>query len=77
MFARLAETANLVDKLHDVRADRRAGEVAIDPGLRLHLRLVVAFVRSALLVVIEAPRPLAMVRWGIPFLGRPAHGSPA
>jgi hypothetical protein len=75
VFARLAETANLVDKLHDVRADRRAGEVAIDPGLRLHLRLVGAFLRSALLVVIESPRPLSMLRWGIPFLGRPGHGA--
>ena len=71
VFARLAETANLVDKLHDVRADHRAGEIAIEPGLRLHLRLVGAFLRSALLVLIESPRPLSLVRWGIPFLGRP------
>jgi hypothetical protein len=68
VFARLAETANLVDKLHDVRADRRSGEIAIEPGVRLHLRLVRAFVRSALSVVIQSPRPLSMVRWGLPFL---------
>jgi hypothetical protein len=77
VFARLAETANLVDKLHDVRADRRAGEIAIDPGVRLHVRLVGAFLRSALLVVIESPRPLSLVRWGLPFLGYAGAGTAA
>ena len=71
VFSRLAETANLVDKLHDVRADRRAGEIAIEPGVRLHLRLVGAFVRSAAAMMIESPRPLSLVRWGIPFLAPP------
>lgn len=70
-FVRLAETANLLDKLHDVRADRRAGEITIDPGLRLYLRLVTAFVRSALGTMLAAPRPLSVVRWGIPFILAP------
>jgi hypothetical protein len=69
VFQPLAETANLVDKLHDVRADRRAGEIAIDPGVRLHLRLVGALVRSAVRVVIASPRPLSVMRWGVPVSG--------
>jgi hypothetical protein len=70
-FVRLAEVANLVDKLHDVRADYRAREIAIRPGLRLHAAIAGNLAVRAAALALRAPMPLALVRWGLPFLVRP------
>jgi hypothetical protein len=69
-FVRLAEVANLVDKLHDVRADYRAREIAIRPGLRLHVAIAGNLAVRAAVLALRSPMPLALVRWGLPFLVR-------
>jgi hypothetical protein len=69
----LAEAANLVDKLHDVRADRRRGEIALSPGLELHARLFGALVRRAVRLLVTSPRPFRLVAWGARYLLPPAR----
>jgi hypothetical protein len=70
-FALLSEVANLVDKLHDVRGDRRRGEIAVRAGTRLHARLLAAFVVRAATLVVRAPQPLRFVAWGARYLVPP------
>jgi hypothetical protein len=67
-FARLSEVANLVDKLHDVRGDRRRGEIAVRAGARLHAALLAAFVDRCARMLWLSPRPLALVAWGARYL---------
>jgi hypothetical protein len=71
-FAVLSEVANLVDKLHDVRGDRRRGEIAVRTGTRLHARLVAAFVVRCALLLRLAPRPLSLIVWGARYLVPPS-----
>jgi hypothetical protein len=75
-FARLSEVANLVDKLHDVRGDRRRGEIAVRAGTRLHARLLLAFVVRCASLLLLAPKPLTLVAWGARYLVPPRR-SPA
>jgi hypothetical protein len=70
-FARLSEVANLVDKLHDVRGDRRRGEIAVRAGTRLHARLLGAFVVRCATLLVLAPKPLRLVAWGARYLVPP------
>ena len=72
-FARLSEVANLVDKLHDVRGDRRRGEIAVRAGARLHAALLGAFVERAARMLLAAPKPLALVAWGARYLVPPSE----
>jgi hypothetical protein len=71
-FAVLSEVANLVDKLHDVRGDRRRGEIAVRAGTRLHARLVAAFVVRCALLLRLTPRPLSLIAWGARYLVPPS-----
>jgi hypothetical protein len=70
-FARLSEVANLVDKLHDVRGDRRRGEIAVRAGTRLHAHLLAAFVVRCATLLYLAPKPLRLVAWGARYLVPP------
>ena len=70
-FAVLSEVANLVDKLHDVRGDRRRGEIAVRPGARLHAALAFALLSRGARLLWLAPRPLALVAWGARYLVPP------
>ena len=70
-FAVLSEVANLVDKLHDVRDDRRRGEIAVRAGTRLHARLAAAFVVRVARLLRLAPRPLSLIAWGARYLVPP------
>jgi hypothetical protein len=74
-FAVLSEVANLVDKLHDVRGDRRRGEIAVAAGARLHALLLYAFLRRCARLLALAPRPLALIAWGARYLIPPASAS--
>ena len=76
-FAVLSEVANLVDKLHDVRGDRRRGEIAVRPGARLHAALLAAFVVRGAKLLWMAPRPLALMRWGARYLLPPTASTAA
>jgi hypothetical protein len=67
-FRVLSEVANLTDKLHDVTGDHARGEIAVHPGLWLRLRLLAAFVRRALTLLVLAPRPLHLVAWGMGYV---------
>jgi hypothetical protein len=71
-FARLSEVANLVDKLHDVRGDRRRGEIVVRAGARLHAALLAAFVDRCARMLWLSPKPLALVAWGARYLLPPA-----
>ena len=70
-FAVLSEVANLVDKLHDVRGDRRRGEIAVRTGTRLHARLAAAFLVRCALLLRLTPRPLSLIVWGARYLVPP------
>ena len=74
-FAVLAEVANLVDKLHDVRADCARGEIAVRAGARLHLLLLGAFVARGCKLLWLSPRPLALLAWGARYLKPPQPAS--
>ncbi len=63
-FVTLGVVGNLVDKLCDVRGDHRSGELALRPGVRVHARLVAAFIRGAATTLAAFPRRLALVAWG-------------
>jgi len=76
-FGVLSEVANLVDKLHDVRGDRRRGEIAVAADARLHARLAAAFAARAAQLLLLAPRPLKLVAWGARYLVPPAQGARA
>lgn len=67
-FVVLSQVANLVDKLHDVRGDRRRGEIAVRPGLLLHVRLVVALVARVLHLLWLSPHPVHLATWGARYL---------
>ncbi len=67
-FEVLSEVANLVDKLHDVRDDRRRGEIAIRPGVRVHARLAGTFAARSARLLRMSPRPLELARWGARYL---------
>ena len=67
-FRVLSEVANLVDKIHDVRRDRRRGEIAIDAGVWVHVRLLAAFVVRGPLLLALCPRPLRLIAWGATYL---------
>jgi hypothetical protein len=76
-FGVLSEVANLVDKLHDVRGDRRRGEIAVAADAALHARLAAAFAARAARLLLLAPRPLKLVAWGARYLVPPAQGARA
>jgi hypothetical protein len=67
-FLVLSEIANLVDKLHDVRGDHARGEIAVRPGIVLHLRLLAAFARRVPVLLSLTPRPLRLVAWGMRYV---------
>jgi hypothetical protein len=67
-FRALSEIANLTDKLHDVRGDHARGEIAILPGIWLHLRLLFAFVMRGPGLMWLTPKPLSLVGWGMRYL---------
>jgi hypothetical protein len=67
-FLVLSEIANLVDKLHDVRGDHARGEIAVRPGIALHLRLLAAFARRVPVLLSLTPRPLRLVAWGMRYV---------
>jgi hypothetical protein len=67
-FRVLSEIANLVDKLHDVRGDWSRGEMAVRPGLLLHVRLLAAFAMRLPALFLLAPRPWKLVAWGARYL---------
>ena len=67
-FRALSEVANLVDKLHDVRGDRSRGEIAVAPGLALHLRLLAAFAVRLPALLRLSLRPLQLISWGTTYL---------
>jgi hypothetical protein len=69
-FRVLAEIANLVDKLHDVRDDWARGEVRVRPGWRLYARLLGAFVARVPSLLLLSPRPLHLVAWGARYVLR-------
>lgn len=73
-FSALGVVANLVDKLCDVRRDHRAGEVALRPGVRVHARLVAAFVRGAVRVIAAFPERRALAMWGVRYLAPLVRG---
>ncbi len=63
-FRVLSEIANLVDKLHDVRGDWSRGEMAVRPGIALHLSLVMSFAIRLPALLLLARRPLRLLAWG-------------
>lgn len=67
-FLVLSEAANLVDKLHDVRGDRRRGEIRVRPGVVLHLRLAASLAVRGLRLLWLSPRPLRFLAWSARFL---------
>ena len=67
-FRVLSEVANLVDKIHDVRRDRRRGKIAIDAGVWVHVRLLAAFVVRGPWLLALYPRPLRLIAWGATYL---------
>jgi hypothetical protein len=67
-LARVAEPANLLDKLIDARADHRACEIAVRPGARFHARLLLALASRILPVIAAHPRPPALAGWALPYV---------
>jgi hypothetical protein len=67
-FRSVAELGNLADKLKDARADFRRGELALRPGLRVHARLLAAFVRRVPVAAARHPRLGSFVVWGLGWL---------
>lgn len=67
-FHVLSEIANLVDKLHDVRGDWSRGEMAVRPGVGLHLRLLGAFAIRLPSLFALSRRPLQLIGWGARFV---------
>lgn len=67
-FRVLAEIANLVDKLHDVRGDWSRGEIRVRPGWRLYARLSVALAARVPVLLVLSPRPLRLAAWGARYL---------
>jgi hypothetical protein len=63
-FRILAEIANLVDKLHDVRGDHKRGEIAVRAGVGLHARLFVAFAMRLPSLLVLASSPWWLIVWG-------------
>jgi hypothetical protein len=63
-FRVLAEIANLVDKLHDVRGDWSRGEVRVRPSWRLYARLAVALAARVPALLLLSPQPLRLAAWG-------------
>jgi hypothetical protein len=73
-FRVLAVIANIVDKLHDVRGDFARGEIRVEPGLRLYLRLLAAFVVRVPRLLLLARRRLRLITWGVRYLQPPGTG---
>jgi hypothetical protein len=65
---RVAELANLVDKLVDARADFRRGELAIAPGLALHAHLVAALLARVPGALAAHPSWPRFAAWGLSFV---------
>jgi hypothetical protein len=65
---RIAEAANLFDKLVDAQADHRGGELALRPGVWFHLRLAGELMRRLPAAVAAHRRPLALLAWAVPYL---------
>lgn len=66
----IAPTANLLDKLVDLRGDHRRGEVAIAPDLRTHGALAARLLVTAWQASTLYPSRLAFTRWGLGWTGR-------
>lgn len=69
-FARLAAPANALDKLVDLRRDRAAGEVRVDPTALAHARLAFAVLRAVPALLVAHPRPLSVLTLGVTWLVR-------
>jgi len=67
-FRVLSEIANLVDKVHDVRDDWSRGEMAVQPGIFLHVRLVAAFAIRLPALLVLARRPFHLFAWGAKYV---------
>lgn len=67
-FRALAGAGNLVDKIRDVRADYRRGELAIPPGLWFRLRLWLKLLRQLPRIARRMPSPVRFLRWGLGYL---------
>jgi hypothetical protein len=67
-FFRLAGPANVVDKLRDARADRARGEIRIEPGLRLHARLVLSIAVRLPALLASHPRWWRVIGLGVRYL---------
>ncbi len=65
---RVAELANLVDKLVDARADFRRGELAIAPGLALHVHLAAAALARVPGALAAHPSWPRFAAWGLSFV---------
>jgi hypothetical protein len=61
----VAELGNLFDKLVDARGDHRRGELAVRPGVRLHLRLLAALLARVPTAAARHPSFLRFARWGL------------
>jgi hypothetical protein len=72
----VAGPANLLDKLLDMRADRRSGELALDATAWLHARVLARMVRGVPRVIANHPHVVALVRWGVAWIGRMAARAP-
>jgi hypothetical protein len=69
-FARLAAPANALDKLVDLRRDRAAGEVRVEPSFAAHARLAFAVLRAVPALLVAHPRPLSVLTLGVTWLVR-------
>ena len=66
----VGDVANLFDKLVDMRADHRRGELALVPSVRLHARVAARLVRRVPSVVARHPRRVRLVGWGVGWMRR-------
>jgi hypothetical protein len=67
-FVSLGEPANLVDKLRDARGDAARGEIVLEPGPGLHVRLAKEILRRLPGLLRLHPRPLWLLAWGAKYL---------
>lgn len=67
-FRVLAEIANLVDKLHDVRGDWARGEMTARPGIGLHMRLLAAFAIRLPSLFALSRHPWELIAWGVRYV---------
>ena len=66
----VGDIANLFDKLIDMRADHRRGELALRPSIRLHARVLARILRRLPSVAATHPRRLRFVGWSVGWVRR-------